>query len=70
IETVNSRFASGAGTLFSTRLGDDIADDTAFVGASLNADFTETVSAFLSYDAEANPDYLVHSINGGFSIRF
>jgi len=70
IETVNSRFASGAGTLFTTRLGDDIADDSAFVGASLNAGFTDTVSAFLSYDAEANPDYLVHSINGGVSFRF
>jgi len=70
IETVNSRFASGAATLFATRLGDDIADDSAFVGAGINADFTNTVSAFLSYDAEANPDYLVHSINGGFTIQF
>jgi len=70
LEAVDSQFASGSGALFRTNLGNDVDPNTAFVGASLNADFTDTVSAFLSYDAEANPDYLVHSINGGLSISF
>ena len=39
-----------------------------FVGAGLTAEITDSIDITPSCDAEANPNYLVHTINGSVSL--
>ncbi|MDX6766642.1 MAG: autotransporter domain-containing protein [Candidatus Methylacidiphilales bacterium] len=66
---IGARFAGGGGSVFTVQ-SPDVARDSIVAGAGLQILFSETISAWMGYNAEANQDYEVHSVNGSFSVRF
>jgi outer membrane autotransporter protein len=68
-ESIEARFASGAGGLFTTQ-PTRVGRDTAIAGANVTFGQGTRWSAWLAYEAEAGDRLLVHTINAGASIKF
>ncbi|WP_093281379.1 autotransporter outer membrane beta-barrel domain-containing protein [Verrucomicrobium sp. GAS474] len=68
-QTVSARFASGAGDLFSAT-GDNLGHDSATFGVGLRTALTDTLSATISYNGEANDRYQNHSFNAAVRVTF
>jgi fibronectin-binding autotransporter adhesin len=68
-QAVGARFVGGGGSIFTVQ-SPDVARDSIVAGAGAQALFSESVSAWMGYNAEANADYLIHQINGSLTLRF
>jgi outer membrane autotransporter protein len=67
---VDSRFASGAGGVFTVH-GPNIGRDSALVSAGAALLWNDRVSTYLGYDGEfGRSNYTAHNVNGGISINF
>jgi uncharacterized protein with beta-barrel porin domain len=68
-ESIDARFASGAGGIFTTQ-PTQVGRDTAIAGASLTFGQGTGWSAWLAYEAEAGDRLQAHTINAGAKIKF
>jgi fibronectin-binding autotransporter adhesin len=68
-QAVGARFVGGGGSIFTVQ-SPDVGRDSIVAGAGAQALFSESVSAWMGYNAEANADYLIHQINGSLTLRF
>lgn len=67
--TISARLASGAGSVFDVE-GSETARDSVVGGAGTQVLFSETISAWIGYSAEANADVEIHSVNASVGFRF
>ena len=66
---LDSRFANGAGGLFTVR-GTELGKDSAVVGLGLSAQWTQDISTYVNYDTElGRKNYSLHSVSAGVRIR-
>jgi T5SS/PEP-CTERM-associated repeat protein len=66
---LDSRFANGAGGIFSVR-GPALGKDSAVLGVGVSAQWTDEVTTFLNYDTElGRANYQLHYVNAGVRIN-
>lgn len=66
---LDSRFANGAGDLFTVR-GVELGKDSAVAGLGLSAQWTQDISTYVNYDTElGRKNYSLHSVSAGVRIR-